>query len=134
MNAEEYLRRFIDIEFHLPVPNNKVYCEYLAEKFDVTQFLRFDGINVDEINEIVAKMANQDGLSLRQLEKFYGHLYIICSSFTIKDHAQYIAFFLLLLKFKPLILDGIKHKKYNIKELYTDLIKIFPNSNTSVIF
>lgn len=128
MNAEEYLRRFIDVEFHLPIPDNKVYCEYLAEKFDVKHFLKFDGINDDEINEIIVNVANQNELSLRQLEKFYGHLYIICSSFSIKYHAQYVAFFLLLLKFKPLILDGIKHKKYNIADLYRNLINIFPNS------
>lgn len=128
IDAEEYLRRFIDIEFNLPAPNYKSYCEYLSEKFEIKPFFKFDRIKEDEINEIVVNIAHQNGLSLRQLEKFYGHLYIICSSFSVKDYAQYVAFFLLLHKFKPLILSGMEHKKYSIKDLYINLINIFPNS------
>ena len=128
IDAEEYLRRFIDIEFNLPAPNYKSYCEYLSEKFEIKPFFNFDRIKEDEINEIVVNMAHQNGLSLRQLEKFYGHLYIICSSFSVKDYAQYVAFFLLLHKFKPLLLSGIEHKKYSIRDLYINLINIFPNS------
>lgn len=128
IDAEEYLRRFIDVEFQLPAPNYKIYCEYLAKKFEVTYFLKFDGIKEDEINEIVINMAKQNELSLRQLEKFYGHLYVICSSISTRDHAHYVAFFLMLLKFRPLILSAIEHKRYSLKDLYRDLIEIFPNS------
>ncbi len=128
IDAEEYLRRFVDVEFQLPAPNYKIYCEYLAKKFEVIDFLKFDGIKEDEINEIVINMANQNELSLRQLEKFYGHLYIICSSFSTKNNTHYVAFFLMLLKFRPLILSAIEHKRYSLKELYIELIEIFPNS------
>lgn len=129
MDADEYLRRFIDVEYHLPTPRYKEYCDYLANKFEVASYLRFDGIKNDEIQEIIANMAVQNGLSLRQLEKLYGHLYLICSSFSLKDHGQYVAFYLLLLKFKPTILSNIEHRNYSIMDLYTELINIFPNSN-----
>lgn len=77
---------------------------------------------------IVINMANQNELSLRQLEKFYGHLYLICSSFSTKDNTHYVAFCLMLLKFRPPLLSAIEHKRYSIKELYRALIEIFPNS------
>lgn len=129
MDAEEYLRRFIDVEFRLPNPQYKEFCEYLSQKFDISYLLQLEGIKSDEINELIVNMAIQNELSLRQLEKFYGHLYIICSSFSYKDHAHYVAFFLLLLKFKPIILSGIEHATYSISELYKELIQVFPNTN-----
>lgn len=128
MDAEEYLRRFIDVEYTLPKPVYKNYCDYLSNKFNLDKYLIYDGLKSDSINEIVANMAIKSELSLRQLEKFYVHLSIICSSFSIKDLAHYVVFFLLILKFKPALFSEIKDKTYNISSLYKELISIFPNT------
>lgn len=57
MDAEEYLRRFIDVEYTLPKPVYKNYCDYLSNKFNLDKYLIYDGLKSDSINEIVANMA-----------------------------------------------------------------------------
>jgi hypothetical protein len=40
IDAEEYLRRFIDIEYNLPEANPEFFCDYLYDYYDFGGFLR----------------------------------------------------------------------------------------------
>lgn len=42
INAEEYLRRFIDVEYKLPQPDINSYCKYLYDYFDFKDFFNQD--------------------------------------------------------------------------------------------
>lgn len=38
IDSEDYLLRFIDLEYRLPEPDPKVFCEYLYDYFDFKNF------------------------------------------------------------------------------------------------
>lgn len=38
INTDEYLRRFIDLEYSIPLPSNKTFCKYLYEYYAFNDF------------------------------------------------------------------------------------------------
>ena len=52
LNAEEYLKRFIDYEYILPTPNIQQYCKYLYDQYNFDEFFQ----NVRRRNFLATKM------------------------------------------------------------------------------
>ena len=55
MNSEEYMRRFIDVEYTLPEPSMEQYCRYLASQHDFNTF--FDN---PKINRVIPSITLSD--------------------------------------------------------------------------
>lgn len=128
INAEEYLRRFIDFEFNLPKPNFIAYCNYLTDKFELNHIFLMDGYrNIEPINEIICSAAYTQNLSLRQLEKLYGHIFIMCSSYPSRSSLLYLIFFTVIRKFFKNLYRQIEHKDLTILEFYKKISIIYPN-------
>ena len=128
IDAEEYLRRFIDFEFDLPKPNYISYCNYLTEKFGLNHYFSMDGYpNIDPINEIICSIAHKQNLSLRQLEKLYGHLFIICSSSSLGGNLLYLILFTIIRKFYKQLYRKVENRTLSIPEFYKEINKIYPN-------
>jgi hypothetical protein len=71
INAEEYLRRFIDLEFSLPKANTTQFTKYLYQKFDFQSFFlnRQDGSSEERILvELFSELSDLFDLSLRTRE------------------------------------------------------------------
>ncbi len=68
INAEEYLRRFIDIEYNLPKLDTKVYFEYLNEKLEIDKLFK-DLSNRGGYEYIVPKQIDDKAINLRQVQK-----------------------------------------------------------------
>jgi hypothetical protein len=88
LNADEYLRRFIDLEYNIPQPNTKDFVLYLYDyfKFDEKLFQEgrqsyndFRDENVAILNFAVL-LFEEKNITLRQQEKIFAHGRIALSS------------------------------------------------------
>ena len=94
MDSDEYLRRFIDVEYSLPVPELKNYIEYLMEAHKLNEFFNLDqrqnvvlSSETESFVTITELLFRLRSLTLRQQEKVMRHAGITLRSF---DSKQYI--------------------------------------------
>lgn len=110
IDAEEYLRRFIDIEYYLPEPNAELFCEYLFDYYNFEGFLKnkmrlahdYLGKRSEKANEdrndllFVAKsLVKNKKLTLRQIERVFAMARIALCAMPINSEI-YPDLFLLL--------------------------------------
>lgn len=135
-DAEEYLRRFIDIEYQLHEPSYERYIDYIANKVGIEQDLRMEGSRAyEDFKRILSFQAAEKHLSLRQIEKLLIHVSIITSSFSTGALMEYVAFFVYLSFFESEILDKIENKQYNdVSELLYDIQPFCPKTDDDYSF
>lgn len=121
IEAEEYLRRFIDVEYRLPEPEN--YCAYLFDYFQFSDLLenRIGSIDFEketfiEFSEILCK---SKGLSLRQQEKLFAHARLAFVSFYDDEYLfpNLFIFLVFLRNFRTEIYNEIIRGSYSVQEL-----------------
>lgn len=133
LDAENYLKRFIDIEYNLPEPNYKEFCGYLYSKFEIKYNLVNVFHNTDYFNEIASMLFKQNQLSLRQMEKIYSHagLALNCN----KQCSCSSELFLILIFFRVCFDDiyySLKHGEYKNPQEIIDVIEPFiPSLDTA---
>lgn len=78
LDAENYLKRFIDIEYNLPEPSYEDFCNYLYDKFEIEKHINnlHYGKNYKSFS---IKLFQHNKLSLRQMEKIYSHVSLAIS-------------------------------------------------------
>lgn len=115
IDTDEYLRRFFDIEFFLPEPDLKQFCEYLFYRDN------FDGIESEKDKEmlldIILRLVGNDHVTLRQLEGYMSHLkvcYVTYKEFPMMH--DLIAFLLFYKLFHRDIYNGLKSSYYSIDD------------------
>lgn len=135
-DAEEYLRRFIDIEYQLPEPSYDSYIDHIAHNVGIEQDLRMEGsLAYEDFKRILSFQVASEHLSLRQIEKLLIHVSIITSSFSTGALMEYIAFFVYLSFFKCEILNKIENKQYNdVAELLHDIQALCPKADDDYSF
>jgi len=76
MKAKEYLRRFVDWNFELPIPPPDRYPNILLSKFRFTKLPCFDSAteydSPDTFSKLFGELAQQCSLSLRTQDQCYG--------------------------------------------------------------
>ena len=87
INAEEYLRRFIDVEYQLPQPDINSYCKYLYDYFDFKDFFNQDeraryqfSDDKKRFLQIASEIIIAQHYSLRQIEKLFVHFRLVLCS------------------------------------------------------
>lgn len=94
INAEEYLKRFIDVEYVLPSPNVEQFCQYLFEVYEFDLFFnnpsRLENFTSrDEANDF-KKMSvllfEELQFNLRQMEKMYAHIRLVLQTFRNNEY------------------------------------------------
>lgn len=136
LNVNEYLRRFIDIEYSIPEPDTDHFCRYLFEYFDFGKFFALhDNINIreygndkDKFIDTSIQLFENDKLSLRQQEKILSHARVVLSSFNPK-FLLFPELLLILIYFKIFHLEfyqQIRIQKLSIKELIDAYELIIP--------
>jgi len=133
IDANEYLRRFIDVEYSIPEPDAIKYCDYLYNIFGFKDFfdtqirlnseLRSDGSNFLKTAKIIFKNTN---VSLRQQEKIFAHSRLVLRSFNDNNYVLPELFFLLIyIKHTNYgLYNKIKVKELEISQLQKELINI----------
>lgn len=136
IDADEYLKRFIDIEYSIPEPEKNVYSKYLYNYFGFDEFLeKVERKNHYELNsdkkaflEISEILFLNSSITLRQQEKIFSHSRLALRSFT--DNMYLIPeVFLFLIYIKVMdeqLYNRIKFKQLSIEELqksFYDIVK-----------
>lgn len=138
INADEYLRRFIDLEYSIPIPDTKIFVRYLYSYFEFGRTLLSDrrkGVREfwyepDNLIDLATILFEKSNLSLRQQEKIFAHARIALLSLEWNQYLFPTLFiFLIYLKnHHPSIYKKIELKSIKPKELIEEFAKIFPKS------
>lgn len=102
INSDEYLRRFIDIEFTLPKPNDKIFVKYLCGYFNIYNFFNNEyrqqlfKSDYEAFLSISFLVFSSNNSSLRLQEKIFSQCAITLKMFPDYDKMLPIVFFILI--------------------------------------
>lgn len=131
INTDEYLRRFIDLEYSLPSPKVGEFIRYLFEKSGINVFIKnpkrqntyFDRNESDQFFSMANTFFMHNNSDLRSIEKILFHLSIVLKSFSPASRTlPEVLFILLYMKFKNQNMYG-KIKNRNLKP--EELLQVF---------
>lgn len=135
INADEYLRRFIDVEYSIPEPDTKMYCEYLYEYFDFKKFFSHPKRTHNEIAndgyqflQFATILFQKSNLTLRQQEKLFIQSRIVLNSFNSEEYL-FPSLFLFLNYTKHYFIelyDNIRLKNATVQEVISEYEKSIP--------
>ncbi len=113
INAEEYLRRFIDLEFLLPKANTERFTEYLYKGFNFDNFFQnrniLGGNEKDNLIKLFNSLSNLLDLSLRAREQCFTRIRV--GMMTTPDNFFFYPILLVTLVILKTVVSGI-YKKY----------------------
>lgn len=159
IDADEYLRRFIDVDYYLPEPDAELFCDYLYDYYDYDSFLKSEkrigqdiyGYNnniykAKEDKEEMLRMAKTivkyKHLSLRQTERVFAIARIGLCSMPIKsEFLPKLFFFLSYLRVcESEMFDKIADFSYDLQRLvdalerWVPLDVLAPDSQEQLLF
>lgn len=114
-NAEEYLRRFFDIELDLPPIQYQEFASLLATHFELKSYFQSEEDLCDFI-VISAESAEKQHLTLRQLEKYFAHAKLVFSSYRTDGAAWLVAVILILYKFSNEFFNQILNRELRLED------------------
>lgn len=146
LDSDEYLRRFIDLEFSLPRPDSNLYYSYLYKYFELDAFFksaRRSGRHQNDSQvffETCEALFHRGDITLRQQEKIFANFRLALRIFD-KSSFVFPGLLLLLINFKILnseIFEKILYKKVTVEELQSEFNKVITlkngkNANTAII-
>lgn len=138
LNAEEYLKRFIDIEYRLPDPDVDKFTNYLYDIYEFDSFFaseaRKNYFQRDKEKEEFLRMAKiifeNMHLNLRQMEKIFGHIRLALQTFGENQQVSPDTF-LMIMYFRANESDfyrQIKNKELTAQEMLSQIENVLPNS------
>ncbi len=123
MDADGYLRRFIDLDYQLPKSDHKSFCYYLSEKFNLDEVFkeRRDGRNEKEqLIDVFIELSKIFDLSLRVQEQCFTQFNIVLrttqSSYSI--YPRFLAFFVALKAANADLYQKYYHQQINYEEIF----------------
>ena len=135
INAEEYLRRFIDIEYTLIEPDAEKFCNYLFVYFDFSSFmqnperLKYSDLSHDKemFLSTAIKLASAKRLTLRQTEKLFAYTRLALISCEKNSYLFADLFFLMIYikAFKTSLYIDIRNLRLTVQELSDELNVVF---------
>lgn len=138
LNANEYLRRFIDIEYVIPAPAKGDFSKYLFDYFGFDSFFRSDERQqYHELREDGSSFLNFSSLlfektntTLRQQEKIFAQARVILNSFSLNNYLfPSLYLFLIYLKdFHPVFYAKLRARKNTTQEIVFELKDIYPKN------
>lgn len=134
LNAEEYLRRFIDVDYNLPLPQNDNYINFLCEslQFDAYFFRQGATLEAREERETFCNLAEAifvgNNHSLRQIQKLLVQTRLVVR--TISSHRSLDSIIVLLALYLRMFHNEdyglILERKFDNQGLLSTLEKILP--------
>ncbi|WP_299155878.1 P-loop NTPase fold protein [uncultured Christiangramia sp.] len=127
INSDEYLRRFIDVEYSIPKPPNDLFYKYLIDKLNFDEF--FQSPERSKYRELIDDkerflntcklLFNNSEVVLRQQERILILSRLSLRTYTFNNYV-YPSVYLVLIFIKTLK-DEFYHKIVNKKLSFTDL-------------
>lgn len=137
INTDEYLRRFIDLEYSIPAPSHKDFSEYLFDYYSFNDFfdspqrkdykdLKGDASQFLKMSEIIFNKMNT---TLRQQEKIFGQTRLVLLSFSPNAYIfPDILFILVYLKnIKNDLYTKIEQNTLSLQELSNSFAELMPS-------
>lgn len=115
MDAEGYLRRFIDLSYRLPPPEINDFCSYLFTKFDLHEVFKNRKESQFEPQSLVTRfseLARSYSLSLREVEQCFTEINLVLRTTSPK------------FKIYPPFFPSWLHSKHII-QMYTIYLQVF---------
>ena len=137
INSDEYLRRFIDLEYVLPKANPKAFTRHLFARFGFEDFFAartHDAFRYerDQLEQSFSSLSDLFGLSLRAREQCFTMLRVAMIT-TPDDHYFYPFFLSTLIVLK--VAAPSTYKKYALENgTATDLVNTIRQLNGGEIF
>ncbi|MDP9079835.1 MAG: KAP family NTPase [Bacteroidota bacterium] len=135
INSNEYLRRFIDLEFVIPKPKTELFCNYLFSYFDFDLFFSEERWNIRELADdktsflkFSAILFDLSNTTLRQQEKIFSLARLALNSFNVNTYLFPPVFILLIYikDFKKDLFDSITNRTLLPQELIDEIRVFFP--------
>jgi hypothetical protein len=137
INADEYLRRFIDLEYSIPKPSVEQFCRYL---YDYYMFEEQNGFrkNKESLIEMAIRIFEKEKSNLRQMEKIFAHTRLIVSMFdNNKDIFPHLLFLLVYIRIiKTGLYMRIDEKSITLQELsneFTNMVGYEKHINMNLL-
>lgn len=140
IDSDEYLKKFIDLEYSIPEQQIDIYYKYLFEFFEFKDFfesrerntisdLRSDSSNFLNISNILFSDRN---ISLRQQEKIFALSRTALRSFRSNEYVvPQILLFLSFIKItQNVFYNNLKNKKLTITQTQEEFLKIIQKYKT----
>lgn len=134
IDAEEYLRRFIDLEYSIPEPEVDIFYKYLYDYFQFDEFFqsaersKYHELKSDKSNflETCKLLFTNAKIPLRQQEKIFAHSRLALRSFGSNMYVvPHIFLLLTFIKIRHNIFyEELKNNSLDIKEVQDKLISI----------
>jgi hypothetical protein len=136
IDAEEYLRRFIDIEYSVPEPPTGLFCNYLIDYYQFNEFFNSNARNQhrelssdrETLINIATSLFQQNSITLRQQVKVLGHARLVLNFVPLTNYLFPDVFFLLVFirDLKRHFYLSIKNKRLSAQQILDGLVDIFP--------
>ena len=131
INAEEYLQRFINLEYQLPEPNAEAFCKYLYKhyKYDAISFIHHEKGCFESFSCHLFRKMN---LSLREMDRIYAHMRLVLQSYNDRQ-TIYVSVLLLLIYIRKIDIDfynQIRNKSLALQ----DVVNYFESNKFKNIF
>lgn len=126
-NADEYLRRFFDVEIDLPQIEYFQFSQLMFDYFEIEKFIWTKDGRLD-FKDAINELATNSNLTLRQIEKFYAQAKLIFSFYRVDRLEWLIGVMLFLQMFSHEKFIELKDKKFTLNETADILKNLFKNS------
>lgn len=136
IDSDEYLRRFIDLEYAIPKPSIKEYISYLFSYFKFNEFYddirlnsRFFRYEKENLTSVYLVLFSSKLTTLRGHVKLLSRLRLILKTFKEDQFSlpEVVVFLLYLKTYHPSIYNDISNKTYGPQELLDKLNELFQN-------
>ena len=137
INADEYLRRFIDIEYNLPEPSIEDFCKYLYNYFIFDDFFGADirrshpnwRYDKELFLKLSTKLLSTKHLTLRQIEKLYAHTRLTLRTFLENQVVTPDVLFLLIYikYYESDLYNSIKRHELSIQDFVNQISNVYAN-------
>lgn len=125
IDSDEYLRRFIDLEYSIPRPSTKNFVNYLFEYYSFKDFFssneRMKYREFEHDSEKFILMADYllTNSTLRQQERIFGLTRLVLCSFKVNEYTfSHLLFYLVYLKMmRNDIFQKIERNEFSLQEL-----------------
>ena len=140
IDSKNYLRRFIDIEYSLPIPNAEDFCRYLYDMYNYSEVFNQEGrvrlpefqSDEDSFQRISKILISSLNFDLRTTDKIFAHTRLALSGFRSTSNIVPDVFFLLCfmrVAYTELYQNIIKNK-YTVQELLYEIEEYLPHDLT----
>ena len=139
IDAEEYLRRFIDISYNLPQPELRDFCGHLYGYYNLQSFFQHEKRKSNFEKEEILFLNSAEyictfkQITLRQLDRIFALTAIALKEFQPDQYLfPDLFFFLIYIKVCfPSMFEAISYKKLSIQELAQEIENIIPSQMVS---